>query len=107
MLLALALPPLAGAEDVETIVKRLPNDGAECHYVLSLCSDADRAEAALARAHTDTTEAVETRAAKVATAKARVAKQLGLLTRAAAAVRARHDDVPACFRHCARLKDYK
>jgi hypothetical protein len=105
ILLVLVLPPSARGEDVETIVKRLPNDGAECHYVLSLCSDADRAAATLARVRADTTEPEDARAAKVAAAEARVAKQVGLLTRAAAAVRARHDDTPDCFRRCARLND--
>jgi hypothetical protein len=95
--------PLVRAEEPEVIVKRLRDDAGECHYVLSLCSDAVRADGALARLRTAGENGEPAPPEQIAAAEARVAKQVDLLTRAAAAVRARHAEAPACFRHCARL----
>lgn len=105
---ALSLAAAAHAEDPDTIVTRLHSEGAECHYVLSICSDTVRAEGALARLRSANVDGdAAARNEGIAAAEARVAKQGDLLTRAAAAVRRKHSSVPGCFRHCERLKDYR
>jgi hypothetical protein len=103
---AVTLPSVVCAENPEQIVKRLKDEGGRCHYVLSICSDTARAEAALARLRTDVDHGdPATRAERIAAAEAKVARQVDLLTRAAAAVRQRQSGTPSCFRHCARLQD--
>jgi hypothetical protein len=103
---AALLPVLARAENPEEIVKRLRDEGSRCHYVLSICSDTARAEAALARLRTESDHGdAATHADRLAAAEAKVARQVDLLTRAAAAVRQRSAGSPECFRHCERLKN--
>jgi hypothetical protein len=104
-ILSVASPALA--EDPEVIVKRLRSAGAECHYILSICSDTVRAEGALARLQGGGAEGDKSRDENLAAAETRVAKQIDLLTRAAAAVRQKHTAVPECFRHCERLRETK
>jgi hypothetical protein len=105
---AVTVPSTTWAENPEEIVKRLRDEGGRCHYVLSICSDTVRAEAALARLRTgDDHGDPATRADRMAAAEAKVARQVDLLTRAAAAVRQRESGSPPCFRHCERLRGAK
>jgi hypothetical protein len=103
------LPLRAAAEDAAKTARTLPNEGADCHYVLSLCSDALRAADTLAKLTADEKAGADDprKAQTLGDAQRRLDEKRAMLDQAAATIRAKYSAVPRCFQRCARLLDYK
>ncbi len=109
------LPAAGGATDTAAVVAALPNEAAECRYLLSLC---EPAEAAFKKVHAVTTklaraqrlplasrtpgtlEALSTVQTQERAARNEFNTRLQQSLTAAAAIRAKHAEPPACFQQC-------
>ena len=111
----LLLPAGSAATDTAAVAAALPNEAAECRYLLSLC---EPAEAAFRKVHEVTTKLaraqrlpLESRTPVTLEALSKLQTQekaarndfnarLLETLEAAAAIRAKHDQPPACFQQC-------
>ncbi len=111
----LLLPAGSAATDTAAVAAALPNEAAECRYLLSLC---EPAEAAFRKVHEVTTklaraqrlppefrtpvtlEALSKLQTQEKAARNDFNARLLETLEAAAAIRAKHDQPPACFQQC-------
>jgi len=111
----LFLPAEGGAMDTATVAAALPDEAAECRYLLSLCQPA---EAAFRKVHAVTTkfaraqrlppeshtpgtlEALSKLQAQEKAARNEFNVRLQETLEAAAAIRAKHNQPPTCFQQC-------
>ena len=113
--IVLFLPAAGGATDTAAVVAALPNEAAECRYLLSLCQPAETAFGKVRAVTTKLTraqrlppasrtpatlDAVSKLQSQEKAARNEFNTRLQQSVEAAAAIRAKHPEPPACFQQC-------